>query len=247
MFTGEQKVLEPGSCNVVSLGVNTEIPKGFFWKIYRHSGQLINHFVGCDCSIIDFGYQGIVNVIMVNYSKVPFQVCIGQRIAQIIFHKIENYFSKSWCIVKFRKTIWRFWFYRILILLFLVLVKMSFVEVDESKQLFYECYKIIDNILWKGFSYCHCYKYSGCLTVLSYIKNYKIYCCVCQFFSYFELHEVKRFRSYLKQHHENNIARIDEVKPFYSEEHYIWNENIYYTLRNNYLNELIDYLFNLDV
>ena len=66
-------------------------------------------------------------------------------------------------------------------------------------------------------------------------------------FSYFELHEVKRFPSYLKQHHENNIARIDEVKPFYSEEHYIWNENVYYTLRNNYLNELIDYLFNLDV
>ena len=30
VFTVEQKVLEPGSCNVVSLGVNTEIPKGFF-------------------------------------------------------------------------------------------------------------------------------------------------------------------------------------------------------------------------
>ena len=32
VFTGEQKVLEPGSCNVVSLGVNTEISKGFFLK-----------------------------------------------------------------------------------------------------------------------------------------------------------------------------------------------------------------------
>ena len=126
VFTDEQKVLEPGSCNVVSLGVNTEISKGFFWKIYPHSGQLINHFVGCDGSIIDFGYQGIVKVIMVNHSKVPFQVCIGQRIAQIIFHKIENYFSKSWCIVKFRKTIWRFWFYSILILFFFSISKNVF-------------------------------------------------------------------------------------------------------------------------
>ena len=27
---------------------------------------------------------------MVNHSKVPYQICIGQRIAQIIFHKIEK-------------------------------------------------------------------------------------------------------------------------------------------------------------
>ena len=43
------------------------------------------------------------------------------------------------------------------------------------------------------------------------------------------------------------LARIDERKPFYSEEQYFWNKNMHYTLRNNYLNELIDYLFNLDV
>ena len=44
----------------------------------------------------------------------------------------------------------------------------------------------------------------------------------------------------------NFLARIDEVKPFYSEEQCFWNKNVHYTLRNNYLNELIDYLLNLD-
>ena len=29
-------------------------------------------------------------VIMVNHSQFPYQVCIGQRMAQIIFHKIEK-------------------------------------------------------------------------------------------------------------------------------------------------------------
>ena len=122
-------------------------------------------------------------------------------------------------------------------------------EVDESKQTFYECYKIIDNILPKAFWYCHCYEYSGCPTVLSYLKNDKKYWCVCQFqddFSFFERHEVKRFQSYLKQYHEKFLARIDEVKPFYSAEQYFWNKNVHYTFRNIYLNELIDYLFNLD-
>ena len=107
--------------------------------------------------------------------------------------------------------------------------------------MFYEYYRIIDNILSKGFWYCRCYEYSGCPIVLSYLKNDKRYCCVCQLqddFSFFELHEVKRFRSYLKQY--------PEKYPFYSEEQCFWNKNVHYTLRNNYLNELIDYLLNLD-
>ena len=54
------------------------------------SRLLINHFLSCDGGVIDSGYQGIVKVIMVNHSKVPYQICIGQRIAQIIFHKIEK-------------------------------------------------------------------------------------------------------------------------------------------------------------
>ena len=87
---------------------------------------------------------------------------------------------------------------------------MSFVQVDESKQMFYECYKIIEKILPKGLWYCHCYEYSGCQTVLPYLNNDKRYFCVCQFqndFSFFELHEVKRFRSYSKQYHEKNFSQ----------------------------------------
>ena len=77
MFAVEQKVLEPGSRNVVLLEVNMRISKDFFGKIYPRSGLLS-------------GYRGIVKIIMVNHSKVPYQVCIGERIAQIIFHKIEK-------------------------------------------------------------------------------------------------------------------------------------------------------------
>ena len=77
MFAVEQKVLEPGSRNVVLLEVNMRISKDFFGKIYPRSGLLS-------------GYRGIVKVIMVNHSKVPYQVCIGERIAQLIFHKIEK-------------------------------------------------------------------------------------------------------------------------------------------------------------
>ena len=49
MFAAEQKVLEPGLHNVVSLEVNMKISKDFFGKIYP-------------CSGVISGYQGIVKV-----------------------------------------------------------------------------------------------------------------------------------------------------------------------------------------
>ena len=90
LFAAETKILQPGSCNVVSLELNMGIPKWFFEKIYPRSGLFLNHFVSCDGGVIDSGYRQSTEVIMTNQSQFPYEVCIGQRIAQIIFHKIEK-------------------------------------------------------------------------------------------------------------------------------------------------------------
>ena len=66
LFAPESKILQPGSCNAVSLELNMEIPKGFFGKIYPRSGLLLNHFVSCDGGVIDSGYRGIIKIIMTN-------------------------------------------------------------------------------------------------------------------------------------------------------------------------------------
>ena len=90
LFAAEQKALEPGSCNVVSLELNMEIPEGFFRKIYPRSGLLLNYFVSFDGGVINSGYWGIVKVIMTNQNQFLYEVCAGQRTAQIIFHKSEK-------------------------------------------------------------------------------------------------------------------------------------------------------------
>ena len=51
----------------------------------------------------------------------------------------------------------------------------------------------------------------------------------------------------MKRYHEHILDRIQKMKPFYSEENYFWSRGIHFTVMNNYLNEMIDYLFNLDV
>ena len=67
-----------------------EIPKGCFGKIYPRSGLLVNHFVSCDRGVIDSRYRGIIKTIMTNYSNIPYEISVGQGIAQIIFHKVEQ-------------------------------------------------------------------------------------------------------------------------------------------------------------
>ena len=111
-------------------------------------------------------------------------------------------------------------------------------------------YKIINKIQSTGFWYCRCHEFFGCPTISSFLKNDERYCFVCQFqdeFSFFELCKVKRIWFHMKRYHEHILDRIQKMKPFYSEENYFWSRGIHFTVMNNYLNEMIDYLFNLDV
>ena len=50
----------------------------------------MNHFVSCGRGVIDSGYRGIVKAIMANHSNVPYKISVGQRITQIIFHKVQQ-------------------------------------------------------------------------------------------------------------------------------------------------------------
>ena len=84
---------------------------------------------------------------------------------------------------------------------------MSFLEVENTKYIFFECYKIIENIQSVGSWYCMCHEYLGCQEIKNFIKNERRYCCMCQFqdtFNLWELNEVKRqikqiFQRYMKQ------------------------------------------------
>ena len=90
IFAAEDKMLQPGLCKTVLLEINMEIPKGYFGNIYPRSGLLFNHLVSCDGGVNDSGYRGIVKAIMTNHSKDPYETSVGQRMAHIIFRKVEQ-------------------------------------------------------------------------------------------------------------------------------------------------------------
>ena len=94
------------------------------------------------------------------------------------------------------------------------LKKMAFLEAEYSKSVFFEYYKIIENIQSIGSWYCICHEYSGYQKTHSFIKNKRRYCCVCQFqdrFNLWELNEIKRQINKLKRYYMEILTAVCEI------------------------------------
>ena len=85
LYAAENKDVLPKSNAIVSLDLRWAIPKGFFGKVFSRSGLFLNHKITAEASVIDSGYQGIVQVLLFNHSDDVFSVKVGQRIAQVVF------------------------------------------------------------------------------------------------------------------------------------------------------------------
>lgn len=84
--------LEPGKAEMIPTGLRIAIPEGFEGQIRPRSGLALKHGVGLPNSpgTIDADYRGDLNIIMMNYSRAPFTIRRGERIAQIVFQRVEQ-------------------------------------------------------------------------------------------------------------------------------------------------------------
>lgn len=76
---------------VVGTGLNLEIPKGHEAQIRSRSGLAVQHglFVLNSPGTIDSDYRGEVKIILFNLGNDTFWVNPGDRIAQLVFAKLE--------------------------------------------------------------------------------------------------------------------------------------------------------------
>jgi len=80
-------MIAPGETVKIPAGIAIELPdKNLAAFIYARSGLGVNHnIVPANCvGVIDSDYRGEVMVGLVNLSSVPFEICPGDRIAQMI-------------------------------------------------------------------------------------------------------------------------------------------------------------------
>lgn len=65
------------------------IPPSMYGRIASRSGLAINSMINVGGGVIDSDFRGNVSVILFNHGPTGFRVDRGDRIAQLIFEKIE--------------------------------------------------------------------------------------------------------------------------------------------------------------
>jgi dUTP pyrophosphatase len=85
-------MLEPGRLQLVPTGIRLEIPPGYEAQVRPRSGLAVRHGIGVLNSpgTIDSDYRGEVQVILINLGQAPFAVRRGERIAQLVFARVER-------------------------------------------------------------------------------------------------------------------------------------------------------------
>ncbi|MCX7766421.1 MAG: dUTP diphosphatase [Candidatus Sumerlaeia bacterium] len=88
----ETVTLMPGEFQLIPTGLCLEIPSGYEAQVRPRSGLAKNYGIGVLNSpgTIDADYRGEVGVILFNFGKNPFIINRGDRIAQLVFAKVEK-------------------------------------------------------------------------------------------------------------------------------------------------------------
>jgi len=84
--------LEPGSVTLVPTGLSVSIPRGYELQVRSRSGLAAKHgvFALNSPGTVDSDYRGEIKVILANFSRTPFTVERGERIAQLVVARHET-------------------------------------------------------------------------------------------------------------------------------------------------------------
>lgn len=86
------ELLKPLERKFIPTGLFMEIPEGYEGQVRPRSGLAIKHGITCLNSpgTVDSDYRGEIKIILINLSNEEHVIHPGDRIAQIVFNKIEK-------------------------------------------------------------------------------------------------------------------------------------------------------------
>jgi len=88
----EPVVIQPGHRRLIPTGLYVSIPRGHEAQIRPRSGLALKHGITLLNSpgTIDSDYRGEICIILANLGDAPFTIQRGDRIAQMVFAKVER-------------------------------------------------------------------------------------------------------------------------------------------------------------
>jgi dUTP pyrophosphatase len=86
----EDVTINPGEFKLVHTGIAVEIPQGYEIQVRARSGLAAKHgvFILNGVGTIDMDYVGELMGLMANFSKIPYDIKKGDRIAQLVVSKV---------------------------------------------------------------------------------------------------------------------------------------------------------------
>ena len=92
LYASQSLVLFPNETGVVGCGFQMRMPEDMCAMVCSRSGLAAKKgiFVSNAPGILDADYRGEIKVILHNLSRSPFSVKPADRIAQMVFHKVER-------------------------------------------------------------------------------------------------------------------------------------------------------------
>lgn len=89
---GEETVIAAGTWKLIPTGISVAIPEGYEGQVRPRSGLALRNGIGLlnAPGTIDADYRGEISIILFNFSDKPFIINRGDRIAQLVFAKVEK-------------------------------------------------------------------------------------------------------------------------------------------------------------
>ena len=86
----EDVVLYSSEWKLIKTGVRVELPNGYDLQVRGRSGLAYKYGIGVlnAPGTIDTNYRNDIGVILINHSQVPFKICKGDRIAQLVVSEV---------------------------------------------------------------------------------------------------------------------------------------------------------------
>lgn len=92
LYASRDSILSAGTFDLIPTGIALEIPYGYEGEVRARSGLASKFGIGVLNSpgTIDSDYRGEIKVILFNFSKKDFEIKKGNRIAQLVFTRVEK-------------------------------------------------------------------------------------------------------------------------------------------------------------
>jgi dUTP pyrophosphatase len=89
IFSIDNCVIEKGKRKLINTGISLQVPNYYYLRVAPRSG-LSCKGIDIGAGVIDSSYRGPLKVLVINNSDSDYNICIGDKISQIIMERCGN-------------------------------------------------------------------------------------------------------------------------------------------------------------